>query len=52
MSRKRLIALIVSLAVIFGLGFAGYRAMNHTVSQASNIYSTKKTIGVSIFGKR
>lgn len=45
MSRKRLIALIMSLAVIFGLGFAGYRAMNHTDSQASNIYSTKKQSG-------
>lgn len=43
MSKKKIAAIIASLVVIFGLGFAGYRAMSHSTSaDSSNIYTTEK----------
>lgn len=47
MSKKRIVALIVSLAVIFGLGFAGYRAMANSTGRENNIYTTHQAANSS-----
>lgn len=48
MSKKRIIALILSAAVIIGIGFAGYRALHPSANEVSNHYQTTQAADRSV----